>query len=224
MAKQTFELAAEFREDQGKGASRRLRREGKVPAVLYGGHQDPRALALDHDKLIHQLDNEAFYSSILTLKVGDTEQDVVLKDLQRHPAKRQVLHADFQRLVAGETFTLSVPLHFVGEEEAPGVKTGGGIASRMVNEIEIICLPRNLPEYIEVDVSELELDDSVMLSDVNAPEGVEIVDLTPGRENNRQIFAIHRPAREEVEEEEGEEIPEGEVPTVSDEEQPKEED
>ena len=217
MAKQALELTAELRDDQGKGASRRLRREGKVPAVLYGGRQDSRAIALDHDTLIHQLDNEAFYSSILTIKVGDIEQQAILKDLQRHPAKRRILHADFQRILAGEKITISVPLHFINEAGAPGVKEGG-IVSHMMNEVEISCLPKNLPEFIDVDVAEVELDGSLMLTDIVVPEGVEIVDISGGRDNNRPILAIHRPAKEEEEVTEGEEVPEGEVPTVASEE------
>ena len=215
MAKQTFELTADFREDQGKGASRRLRREGKIPAVLYGGGQEPRALSLDHDQFMHQLDNEAFYSSILTIKVGDTEQPVFLKDLQRHPAKRLILHADFQRIVAGEKINITVPLHFMGEKDAPGVRDGG-IVSHQQTDVEIVCLPKDLPEYIEVDVSGVELEGMLLLSELTAPEGVEFADLMQGRENDQPVVSIHRPARIEEETEEGEEEP-GEVPTVGDE-------
>ncbi|NNF66671.1 MAG: 50S ribosomal protein L25/general stress protein Ctc, partial [Gammaproteobacteria bacterium] len=144
-----FELTAELRDDKGKGASRRLRRTGKIPAVLYGGRDKARALTIDHNQFFHQLENESFYSTILTIKVGKIEQQAILKDLQRHPAKRMVLHADFQRVLADEEITLHIPLHFLGEENAPGVKEGG-IVSRMHTEIEISCLPGNLPEYLEV--------------------------------------------------------------------------
>jgi len=170
---QKFELFAEDRTDQGKGASRRLRRAGKVPAILYGAHRDPRALALDHNTLLHTIENEAFFSSILTVTTGDKSQPCIIKDIQRHPFRNILLHVDLQRITEDEEIRVSVPFHFLGEDDAPGVKQGG-VLSRVMNELEIICLPKHLPEYIEVDVSALELDDNITLDQVKLPEGVSI--------------------------------------------------
>jgi large subunit ribosomal protein L25 len=200
---QKFELFAENRPDQGKGASRRLRRTGKVPAILYGGHRDPRALALDHNALLHNLENDAFFSSILTVTVDDKSQPCILKDVQRHPFRNLVLHVDLQRIVEDEEIRVTVPFHFLGEDKAPGVKAGG-VVSRVMNELEISCLPKHLPEFIEVDVSGLELEANLPLSDVVLPEGVAIVG---GEEMLEQpVVIIHRPRREEepTEEAEGE--------------------
>jgi large subunit ribosomal protein L25 len=191
---QKFELFAENRPDQGKGASRRLRRTGKVPAILYGGHRDPRALTLDHNALLHNLDNDAFFSSILTVTVGDKSQPCILKDVQRHPFRNLVLHVDLQRIVEDEEIRVTVPFHFLGEDKAPGVKAGG-VVSRVMNELEISCLPKYLPEFIEVDVSGLELEANLPLSEVVLPEGVAIVG---GEEMLEQpVVIIHRPRREE---------------------------
>ena len=198
---QKFELFAENRPDQGKGASRRLRQTGKVPAILYGGHRDPRAIALDHNALLHHLENDAFFSSILTLTVGDKSQPCILKDVQRHAYRNLVLHVDLQRIVEDEEIRVTVPLHFIGESVAPGVKAGG-VVSRVMNELEISCLPKDLPEYIEVDMSALELEGILPLSEVVLPAGVEIVG---GEEMLEQpVVIIHRPRREEEEEVEGE--------------------
>jgi len=191
---QKFELFAENRPDQGKGASRRLRRTGKVPAILYGGHRDPRALALDHNALLHNLENDAFFSSILTVTVDDKSQPCILKDVQRHPFRNLVLHVDLQRIVEDEEIRVTVPFHFLGEDQAPGAKAGG-VVSRVMNELEISCLPKHLPEYIDVDVSGLELDENLTLSQVVLPEGVAIVG---GEEMLEQpVVIIHRPRREE---------------------------
>jgi large subunit ribosomal protein L25 len=198
---QKFELFAENRPDQGKGASRRLRRTGKVPAILYGGHRDPRALALDHNALLHNLENDAFFSSILTVTVDDKSQPCILKDVQRHPFRNLVLHVDLQRIVEDEEIRVTVPFHFLGEDKAPGVKAGG-VVSRVMNELEISCLPKHLPEFIEVDVSGLELEANLPLADVVLPEGVAIVG---GEEMLEQpVVIIHRPRREEEPTEEGE--------------------
>ena len=129
--KTSFELVAEFRETQGKGASRRLRHEGKVPAILYGGHADARTLTLSHQKLLIMLDNERFYSTILSLKVGDQTQAAILKDVQRHPFKNAIVHVDFQRVEENEKIRISIPLHFTGAAVSPGVKSQGGIVSHM---------------------------------------------------------------------------------------------
>jgi large subunit ribosomal protein L25 len=208
---QKFELFAEDRPDQGKGASRRLRRDGKVPAILYGAHRDPRALSLDHNALLHHLENAAFFSSILTVTTGNKSQPCILKDVQRHPYKNQVLHVDLQRVLEDEEIRVSVPFHFLGENTAPGVKAGG-VVSRVMNELEITCLPKHLPEYIEVDVSGLELEVALTLGEVKLPEGVSIYG---GEEMLEQpVVVIHRPRREEEETAEGEEPAAGEVPTT----------
>ncbi len=185
-----FVLTAEPRTEQGKGASRRLRREGKVPAILYGAGKDPVPLSLNHNELLKQLENEAFYSHILTVELDGKTEQAVLKDLQRHPAKPFILHLDLMRVSAGEKIRVNVPLHFVGEDVAPGVKIGGGIVTHAVTEVEISCLPKDLPEYIEVDLSTLELGESLHLSDLKLPPGVELVQLLQGEEHDVAVAAI----------------------------------
>jgi large subunit ribosomal protein L25 len=194
---QSFELIAENRSDQGKGASRRLRRTGKVPAILYGGHRDPRALVLDHNALMRHLESESFFSSILTLTVADKSQPCILKDVQRHPHKNLVLHVDLQRIVEDEEIRVTVPFHFLGESSAPGVKAGG-VVSRVMTELDISCLPKHLPEYIDVDISALDMDGILTLGEVVLQEGVMIV----GGEDmlEQPVVIIHRPRREEEEE------------------------
>ncbi len=194
--KTSFELVAEFRETQGKGASRRLRHEGKVPAILYGGHSDARALTLSHQKLLIMLENERFYSTILNLKVGDQSQAAILKDVQRHPFKNAIVHVDFQRVEDNEKIRISVPLHFKGEAVSPGVKTQGGLVSHMRTEVEVACLPKDLPEFIEVDLSALSLNESIHLSQLTIPEGVELVALA---KEDAAVVAIHSPRAEEPE-------------------------
>src|ERR1700692_2359220 len=194
--KTSFELVAEFRETQGKGASRRLRHEGKVPAILYGGHADARTLTLSHQKLLIMLDNERFYSTILNLKVGDQTQAAILKDVQRHPFKNAVLHIDFQRVEENEKIRISIPLHFTGAAVSPGVKSQGGIVSHMRNDVEVSCLPKDLPEFIEVDISGLSLNESIHLSQLKIPDGVTLVELA---KDDAAVVAIHSPRAEEPE-------------------------
>ena len=194
--KTSFELAAEFRDVEGKGASRRLRRENKVPAILYGGHREPRALALDHTKLLLMLDNERFYSTIINLKVGELNQAAILKDVQRHPAKNAIVHIDLQRVLDDEKIRITIPLHFKGEAAAPGVKAGG-IVSHLRNDVDVSCLPKDLPEFIDVDLSSVEMNQMVYLADLVVPEGVEIPELTHGR--NAPVASIHHARAEEVE-------------------------
>src|SRR3984957_15780526 len=194
--KTSFELDAEFRETQGKGASRRLRHEGKVPAILYGGHLEARALTLSHQRLALMLDNERFYSTILSLKLGDQTQAAILKDVQRHPFKNAILHIDFQRVEENEKIRIAIPLHFKGAAVSPGVKSQGGIVSHMRNEVEVSCLPKDLPEFIEVDMSGLSLNESIHLSQLQVPPGVQLLDLT--REDSA-VAAIHSPRAEEPE-------------------------
>ena len=194
--KTSFELVADYRNDQGKGASRRLRRDGKVPAILYGGGSDPRSLALDHTKLQLMLDNERFYTTILSIKVGSDNQSAILRDIQRHPYRNQIVHIDFQRVRDDEKLRVSVPFHFVNQATAPGVKTQGGIVSHLRNEVEISCFPKDLPEYIEVDMGAMQLNDALHLSDIKVPAGVEFVDLTHDRDP--AIVSIHSPRAEET--------------------------
>ena len=194
--KTSFELVAEFRETQGKGASRRLRHDGKVPAILYGGHADARTLTLNHQKLLIMLDNERFYSTILSLKVGDQTQAAILKDVQRHPFKNRIVHVDFQRVEENEKIRISIPLHFTGAAVSPGVKSQGGIVSHMRNETEVTCLPKDLPEFIEVDISGLSLNESIHLSQLKIPDGVTLVELA---KDDVAVVAIHSPRAEEPE-------------------------
>jgi large subunit ribosomal protein L25 len=194
--KTSFELVAEFRETQGKGASRRLRRDGKVPAILYGGHLEPRALTLSHQKLAIMLENERFYSTILNLQVGEETQAAILKDVQRHPFKNAIVHIDFQRVEDNEKIRISVPLHFKGEAVSPGVKSQGGLVSHMRTEVEVTCLPKDLPEFIEVDISGLSLNESIHLSELRIPAGVQLVELA---KEDAAVVAIHSPRAEEPE-------------------------
>ena len=208
---ESFVIEAEPRADLGKGASRRLRREGKVPAVIYGAGQDPVSLSLQHNELLHQLENEAFYSHILTVKVGSDEQQAILKDLQRHPSQPVVLHVDLQRVSANEKLRVHVPLHFINEDKGPGAKEGG-LITHSLTETEVSCLPKDLPEFIEVDLGNMELDSSVHLSDLNLPAGVELVELLHGEGHDQAIAIVHLPrgAKDSVDGEAGEQPTEGE--------------
>ena len=171
--KTSFELAVEFRDDRGKVASPRLRQTGQVPPIPYGGREQARALSLDHTRLLLLLDNERFYTTILSLRAGGETQPAVLKDIQRHPWKNQVLHLDFQRVRDDEKIRMRVPLHFLNEAASVGVKTQGGQVSHLRNDVEMLCLPKDLPEFIEVDLIELTLGQIVHLSDLKMAEGGE---------------------------------------------------
>jgi large subunit ribosomal protein L25 len=170
---ESFDVVAQPRSDTGKGASRRLRRQGLVPAILYGGHQEPQMLALAHHQVIRHLEHEAFYSHVLNLKVGDTGIQVVLKDLQRHPAKPFIMHMDFMRVTQGEKIRMVVPLHFINEDKSKGLKQGGNV-SHHITEVEVTCLPKDLPEFIPVDLLEMEIGDILHLSEIPMPEGVAL--------------------------------------------------
>ncbi len=187
-----FTLTAERRTDVGKGASRRLRHAGKIPAVMYGAGEDPISLTLDHDSFMHRLEHEAFYSHILTLSVAGQTYKAVLKDLQRHPAKNRMLHADFLRVGEDDVIHMSVPLHFIGEDVAPGVKAGG-LVSHLMTSVEIICKAGELPEYLEVDLSALEAGDSLHLSDIKLPAGAIIAALQQGEDHDQPVASIHMP-------------------------------
>jgi len=208
-----FVLEIEARDKLGKGETRRLRRRGKVPAVLYGGGEQPRAIMVENDHVSHQMEQEAFYTSILTLTQGSDKQAVIVKAVQRHPAKNRVLHLDFQRILADEKISLNVPIHFVGEEEAVGVKDQGGEITHLMTDVEISCLPKDLPEFLELDVTSLELNQLMHLSDLPVPEGVEITALA--HDQDPGVVSISPPRREEEEEtleaEDGEEVEDGEA-------------
>ena len=204
-----FDLVADIREDSGKGASRRLRREDKVPAIIYGAGRPPRALVFDHNKVMQQLENESFYSSVLNIKVGKKSQAAIVKDLQRHPSLPRVMHIDLQRIVEDQEIRMNVPIHFIGEEVAIGVKEGGGKVQRMRTDVEVVCLPRDLPEYLELDISALELDAMMYMSDIVLPEGVEIPELAIEVEQTQPIVSIH--IIKEVIIEDEEEVVEGEA-------------
>ena len=186
----SFEIGAVPRSDAGKGASRRLRRAGLVPAIIYGGHKDPEMVSVVHNELLQHLEHEAFYSHILTVDVTGNKQQVVLKDMQRHPSKPFVLHLDLLRVVAGEKIRVHVPLHFVNESKAPGVKMGGA-ASHQVTGVEVSCLPRDLPEFIEIDMSGMEMGDAVHLSEIRLPQGVEIPALASEGAEDLVVVNIH---------------------------------
>jgi len=202
---ESFDVTAQSRTDKGKGASRRLRRVGLVPAVVYGGRQEPEMISLNHNELVHQLEQESFYSHVLNLKVADSAPTrVVLKDLQRHPAKPFILHADFQRISADEKIRMVVPVHFDNEANAKGVKMGGAV-SHNLTEVEITCLPKDLPEFIAIDMAPLEIGDIVHLSELPLPAGVE---LAHAPDPDVPVVIVHgaRPdISEEPEEEGGEE-------------------
>jgi large subunit ribosomal protein L25 len=186
-----FSLTAQVRELQGKGASRRLRHEKMVPAIIYGGHAAPQSISVQFKDLVKCLENEAFYSHILTVDVAGTVESVVLKALQRHPAKGFPMHADFYRVVAGEEITMRVPLHFINIDSSVGVKKQGGQFSIIANDVEVRTLPANLPESIDVDVAGLELGATLHLSDIKLPEGVSLTELSLGENHDLAIANIH---------------------------------
>ena len=189
-----FIVNAELRADQGKGASRRLRRlENKVPAILYGvDGKDPVALSLKDNEIKKSLTNEAFYSHILTIQYDGKEESAILKDLQRHPARGDVMHADFLRVTKDQAIHVNAPLHFINEDTCKGVKLGGGTISHQMVEVEIICLPGDLPEYIEVDMLDVDVETIVHLSDLVLPKGVTIAALQHGEDHNLPVASVHK--------------------------------
>ena len=205
-----FEIRGEPRTLGNRGSSRRLRRTGRVPAIVYGGGKAPRAISLDHNSLAHQMVHEAFYTSILTVTVGDEAAPVVVKDVQRHPARPLIMHLDFQRVVEDQEITLRVPIHFTGEAEAKGVKEQGGVVEHIETDVEISCLPRHLPAFLELDVTNLELNQMYHLADIKLPEGVSSVALKHGQ--NLPIVAVNVPREEEIEV--APEVVSAEVPVV----------
>jgi len=200
MSTENFTVNAQSRADRGKGASRRLRRTGLIPGIIYGGDKEPASIALNNIEFCMRLDHESFYSHILTLNLDGKPEMVILKALQRHPYKnRQMVHADFLRVVEGQEIHLKVPFHFIGEDDAPGVSEGG-IFSHQMSEVEIRCLPKDLPEFIAVDVSNFNIGDNIHLSGVIVPNGVTIVALTHGEESDFAVVSMVPPRVIEVEE------------------------
>lgn len=192
-----IEISADKRTLQGKGASRRLRRNGIVPAVIYGGETPAQSIEMNHKDLFYNLKHEAFHASILTLSVAGKKEQVLLRDIQMHPFKQQVLHVDFQRVDKNKKIHMKVPLHFINEEIAPGVKTSGGIVSHILTEVDISCLPADLPEFISVDLAELTAGHTLHLSDLVLPKGVETVSLVKGENLPVVTIVIPRSALSE---------------------------
>lgn len=199
-------ITATDRKDQGKGASRRLRRTGQVPAVVYGGHQEPQSIQMLHNTILLASQHEWFYASILDLEVAGSTQKVLLRDLQRHPFKPLIMHLDFQRVSENEAITVRVPLHFLNQETSPAGKTSGVVITHELNEVEVSCLPKDLPEFIAVDLSSLSEGDVVHLSEIQLPAGVTIPELKLGKEHDLAIVIARQP-RVEAEPAEGETPP-----------------
>lgn len=194
MSTEEFELNCTVRTDLGKGASRRLRRlNNNIPAVLYGGDSDPVSLTIAHKDIAKAVENEAFFAHIITLNIDNKKEKAVIKALQRHPAKPFLMHADFLRVSDKQAIHVKVPLHFLNEEKCPGVKLGGGNVQKTLNEIEISCLPGDLPEYIEVNMIKLNLGDSIHLSDIALPKGVTSIALSHGEDSNLSVVTVAAP-------------------------------
>ncbi|GAB5392755.1 MAG: 50S ribosomal protein L25/general stress protein Ctc [Alteromonas macleodii] len=205
MSEANFKLDASVRTDLGKGASRRLRREDKLPGIIYGGEEAPVSITLDHNKVNNSADFEAFYSHVLEINLDGKVVEVLVKDMQRHPFKPKITHIDFQRVIAGQDVHTNVPLHFVNEEKSAAVKAGG-IAEHHVTEIEVTCLPKNLPEFIEVDMAGVEMGQTLHLSDLTLPAGVSSVELAKNDEAHDLAVVTVKPAPKAAEaEEDGEE-------------------
>ena len=200
-----FEVVARPRTGLGTNASRRLRRTGKIPAILYGGGKDPMPLSLEENRIRKQVENEAFASHVLSVKIEGEESQAVLKSVHRDPATERVIHLDFQRISASSEIHMRVPLHFVNEEDCPG-KRAGGIVTHLLVEVEVGCLPKDLPEYIEVDMASLDVGDSVHLSELDVPEGVHVMALVHNPDNDQPVVSVQHPQKLVVEpgdEEEG---------------------
>ncbi len=186
-----FVVDAELRNDAGKGASRRLRHAGKIPAIIYGRDKAPQSLALGHHAMFHHTENEAFFSHILVINIDGQSEKAILKDMQWHPSKQQIMHMDFQRVDENHAIRVHVPLHFMGEDVAPGIKEGG-LASHLMTSVEVSCLPAKLPEFIEVDISALDLGASIHLSELTLPEGVELIELSHGIEHDLPVVSVQK--------------------------------
>ena len=212
-----FELNAKARDVFGTNASRRLRRLDQVPAMIYGGDQDNEAVLLDHHEIMHNLEVEAFHSAIISLNTGSGSQQVILREVQHHRYRPRLVHVDFQRIKATERLHMKIPLHFEGVDEAPGVKVEEGIFSPLMTELDVTCLPKDLPEYIEIDVSALGINDVIHLSSVELPEGVDLtVVLHEGEDPSVVTVMPPRTIEEEVlEAEDGVEVVEVEEGAAS---------
>ena len=204
-----FTLVAESRGDMGKGASRRLRKSEMVPAIVYGAKKAALSIQLKHSDVLKSSSQESFYSQILDLSIDGKVERVVLKDMQRHPYKPFVMHMDFQRVDESAALTIRIPVHFLNEEDCIGVKQEGGVIARLMTEIEITCLPKDLPEFIEVDVANLSVGDAVHLADLMLPDGVEITAITSGGDGAAAIVQVTMPRMVEEEEEPDSEEVEG---------------
>jgi large subunit ribosomal protein L25 len=202
-----FEFTAFPRAGEGRGASRRLRRSGRAPGIVYGGTVAPQPIEIDHNALFHALRNEAFHSSILTMKLADGATKVLLRDVQMHPFKNEILHVDFQRVDENRKIHMKVPLHFVNAEISPAVKVGGALVSHVVNEVDVACLPKDLPEFIEVDLSHLESGKAIHLSELKLPEGV--IAVVHGKTDPVVASAVVPRAHVEAEEEAAAAVTEG---------------
>ena len=210
-------VEAEVRTDKGTAASRRARRDGKVPVVVYGGGEDEQYLLVDHNKIMHQLEIEAFHSALIQIHVGDDLQRAVLRDVQMHPYKARAMHLDFQRVSRKDRITMTIQFHFIGEEECPGVKVEAGIFSPSMTSVDVNCLGSDLPEYIEVDVSSLNIGDSISLKDVKLPEGVDFSPSYQESDMDLSVASVLAPkAATVVEEEDAEEGVEGEGDAAAD--------
>ncbi|MEX0603706.1 MAG: 50S ribosomal protein L25/general stress protein Ctc [Marinobacter sp.] len=191
---QEFIIEAFSRDVKGRGASRRLRREErKIPAIIYGGEKTPVSVSIWHNELKKALENEAFFSHILTIELDGKKESVILKDLQRHPYKPLLTHADFLRVDKDHEIHVNVPLHFLNEATAPAVKLQGGVPTHQMNDVEVICLPQNLPEFIEVDMQDIEMDQVIHLSDLKLPKGVRVAALVQGEDHDLPVVSIHMP-------------------------------
>ena len=189
----SIEINAELRTDLGKGASRRLRHVEKLPAIVYGAGKDPVSLTMLQKDVRAHVDDEVFYSSILDLSIGGKKEKVIIRDMQHHPCKLEVMHIDFQRVDAKAKMHMHVQLHFTGEATSPGVKTHAGLVSHMVTEVEVECMPNDIPEFIEVDMSAMDIGDLLHLTDIKMPKGVELVALKQGDDHDTAICNIHAP-------------------------------
>lgn len=196
MSDDIFTLSAEVREVAGKGASRRLRREGKVPAIIYGGakNRKPTSLTLEERELSRSMKSEAFFSHVLTIKIGDKEEQAILMDVQRHPAKGLPLHADFERVTKNTVIHKKIPLHFLNEEQSKAVKLQGGKIQHSATEVDISCKAGDLPEFIEVDMADVELGAVIHLSDLTLPKGVALVELNKGPSHDVPVVSVVKPA------------------------------
>lgn len=196
-----FIVNAEKRERKGTSYSRNIRREGLVPGIIYGAGKVEEIISLNKFEVAKNLENDAFYSQVLDISLEGKKQQVILRDIQRHPAKREILHMDFQRIKADEKINVTVPINFINEDIAPGVKIDGGVISHLISELEIVSLPANIPENITVDLKDLSIDKSIHLSELKLPEGVEITLLQHGAEDSDMaVVVIHKARAEEVEE------------------------